>query len=117
LANDARRGVSAVEQNYKGRCAAMVELLSRVDDCSPEAAAKEAAEILARADARVPSGGYRAPITAGTLIQWRKDARRPKDNPELADAYERVIVAVTQRATNGTMLRRMLAALIRMPLA
>jgi hypothetical protein len=115
---DAKQGgrrVSADEATYKARCAALVELLARADDSSPAEAAEKAAAILARKGARIPLRGYVDRITPETLLQWRKDAHRPKQHKELAEAYDRTVLKVTTRAVSREQLRQMAEALIDPP--
>jgi hypothetical protein len=106
------RQASANEAIYKARCAAMVELLARADDCPRAEAARRAEAILDRKEARIPVRGYVDRIRAKTLLQWRKDARDPRAHPELAATYARVVLEATTRARSREQLRQMAEALI-----
>jgi hypothetical protein len=106
------KGPSPTEAAFKGRVAALVELLHRAGDPLPEAARRVAGGF-AKAGFTVPRGGQggAAPITAQTLLQWRKEARDGKRHPAMALAYTRVLDNATQRATSRNMLRKLAASL------
>ena len=106
------KGASPVEAAFKGRVAAMVELLRRAGDPLPEAA-RRVGETLAKAGFAVPRGGRdgAARITARTVLQWHKEARNGTKHPGTALAYDRVVAGATTRALSRVMLRKLAASI------
>lgn len=104
------KGASPVEASFKGRCAAIVELLYRAGDELPQAA-QRLADGLAKFKLRTSGGGGGGPITAATVLQWRKEARNARRHPETARTYDRVIASASARALSRQQLRQMAAGL------
>jgi hypothetical protein len=108
------KSASKVEATFKGRVAAMAELLHRAGDTLPMAAERVAARLRKEriVKPRGAAGSHTAePITGATVRQWRKEARNGRKHSETALTYDRLVANATMRATSRAALRQLAAAI------
>lgn len=110
------RSVSNVEATFKGRVAAMVELLARAGDTIEQAAERVAAGLtkVGYAAPRAGKDGAPSPITATTVLAWRKEARNGRRYPATAVVYDRIVASATTQALSKSHLRKQAMALMAM---